>query len=231
MRGDDDALRPPAGQLDGDAAEQRRERDERTEHLEVGLVDDRDVDGVRDDAPVERGDDLLGDDHTGAVLRLVRRGREVRRHDDLVELEQRSLVGLGGEHVERGAGELARLEGLEQRLLVDERAARGVHEPCAVAHLRDRVAVDQAARLVGQRRVQRHDLRGAQQLLEGLGALDAELAEALAPDERVVGEDGHPEPDGPARDLLADAPEADARRASCPRARRRSSGIAPSGRA
>ena len=89
MRGDDDALRPPGGQRDADAAEQRRERDERTEHLEVGLVDDRDVHGVRDDAPFERGDYLLGDDQTGAVLRLVRRSREVRRHDHLVELEQR----------------------------------------------------------------------------------------------------------------------------------------------
>ena len=38
-------------------------------------VDDRDVDGVRDDAAVERGGDLLGDDHARAVLRLARSRR------------------------------------------------------------------------------------------------------------------------------------------------------------
>ena len=53
-------------------------------------VDDRDVDRVRDEPAFERGDDLLGDDHAGAVLRLVGRGGEVRRDDDLVELEQRA---------------------------------------------------------------------------------------------------------------------------------------------
>ena len=42
-----------------------------------------------------------------------------------------------------------------------------------------------------------------------LGALDAELAEALRRDERVVRDDAHPEPERPARDLLADAAEAE----------------------
>ena len=39
--------------------------------------------------------------------------------------------------------------------------------------------------------------------------LDAEIAEPLAPDERVVGDDAHPEAERAACDLLADAPEAD----------------------
>ena len=57
--------------------------------------------------------------------------------------------------------------------------------------------------------MQRHDLCRSQELVESLRLVDAELAEALAPDERVVCEDGHPEADRPARDLLADTPEAD----------------------
>ena len=107
VRGDGDALRPGALELDREPAELGGERDERAEHLQVGGVDDRDVDRVRDEAALERGDDLLGDDHAGAVLRLVGGGGEVRRDDDLVELEQRAGVRLGGEDVERGAGELA----------------------------------------------------------------------------------------------------------------------------
>ena len=42
-----------------------------------------------------------------------------------------------------------------------------------------------------------------------LGALDAELAEALGRDERVVGDDAHAQPARAARDLLADAAEAE----------------------
>ena len=139
VRGDGDPLRPAALELDREPAELRGERDERPEHLEVGGVDDRDVDRVRDEAALERGDDLLGDDHARAVLRLVGRGGEVRRDDHLVELEQRAGVRLGGEDVERGAGELAGADRLGERLLVDERAAGGVDEARAVAHLRDRL--------------------------------------------------------------------------------------------
>ena len=80
-------LRGGQPQADGDPAELRRERDEQAEHLEIGLVDDRDVDRIRDDAAVERGDDLLGD-HACPILRLAGGRRKVRRDDDLVELEQ-----------------------------------------------------------------------------------------------------------------------------------------------
>jgi hypothetical protein len=84
VRRHDDPAWPIGRERDGDAAEQRGERDERAEDLEVGLVDDGDVDRVRDEAPVERGDDLLGDDQAGAVLRLVRRCREMRGDDNLL---------------------------------------------------------------------------------------------------------------------------------------------------
>ena len=108
---------------------------------------------------VERGDDLLGDDHACPVLRLVGRGREMRRDDDLVEPEQRPLYGSVENTSSAAPGELPRLERLDEGVLVDERAARGVDEPRAVPHPRDRVAVDQAARLVRQRRVERDDRR------------------------------------------------------------------------
>ena len=48
--GDRDPLRPAAEELDREPAELRRERDEGAEQLEVGGVDDRDVDRVRDRA-------------------------------------------------------------------------------------------------------------------------------------------------------------------------------------
>ena len=44
---------------------------------------------------------------------------------------------------------------------------------------------------------------------DGLGMLDAELAEALGRDERVVADDAHAEPERPPRDLAADPAEAE----------------------
>ena len=158
---------------------------------------------------VERRDDLLRDDQTGAILGLVGRGREVRRGDDFVQLQQRPRIGLLREHVECGAGELARANRFLQGLLVDELTARGVDETGTVAHLRDRVASDQATGLVGERGVQRDDVRGSEHPVERLRALDAEVAEALLGDERVVRNDTHAQADGAARDLLADPSEPD----------------------
>ena len=118
-------------------------------------------------------------------------------------------VRLGREHVERRACELPGPDRLDERLLVDERAARRVDEPRAVAHPRDRIAVDEAAGLVGEGGVERHDVRGAEQLVERLDLLDAQVAEPVAPDERVVGDDVHRQPERAPRDLLSDPPEAD----------------------
>ena len=110
-----DRARLAAGELEREAAEARRERQERAEHLEILAADRRDVHRVRDDPALERGRDLLGDDHAGAVLRLVGRGGEVRRHDDVRRAEQRARVGLLGEDVDRGAAEPSRLERVDQR--------------------------------------------------------------------------------------------------------------------
>src|SRR4051794_20455720 len=148
---DDDPPRPSAGELDGQPPELRRQGNERAEHVERRLVDNRDVDGIRDETAVERSHDLLRDDHPGPVLRLVRGGSEVRRQDDAVELEQRTVVRLLGEDVESGACQLPGGQRLRQRLFVDERAAGSVYEPRPVLHLRDRRAIDHPARLVGER--------------------------------------------------------------------------------
>ena len=126
-----DAHGPPLGELHREPPQRRRERDRRAEHLQVLLPDRRDVDGVRDEPALERRGDLLGHDQARAVLRLLRRGGEVRRHDHAVDLEQRPRVRLLGEDVDRGAGHRARAERLDERRLVHELPARGVHDPDA----------------------------------------------------------------------------------------------------
>jgi hypothetical protein len=133
----------------------------------------------------------------------------VRRDDDVVELDQRPAVRLLREDVERRSGQLAALQRLDERVLVDELAARGVDEARPVDHARDHLRVDDPARLGTERQVERDELRVGERRLHRLGALDAELAEALLRDERVVRDHAHPEPGGAARDLLADPAEAE----------------------
>ena len=79
------------GELDGNPAERSAQRHERTEHLHVLGRDRGNVDGARDDAAGERGDDLLGGLVAGAVGRLGGRGAEVRRDDDVGVAEQRMI--------------------------------------------------------------------------------------------------------------------------------------------
>ena len=56
----------------------------------------------------------------------------MRGHDHLVEGEERRLAGgLGGEDVEGRTGDVAGLDQVVQRLLVDEAAAGAVDDPHA----------------------------------------------------------------------------------------------------
>ena len=144
----------------------------------------------------------------GAVLRLGRRGAQVRRHHDVVAGEDRVVgEGLLGEDVERRAGDLARLEALDQRVEVDQLAAGAVGDADAVAHLRDRVRVDEPDGLGRLRQVEADEVGAGEELVGALDALDAELAEALGGDELVVADHVHVEALGHLRDELADAAE------------------------
>ena len=133
----------------------------------------------------------------------------MRRDDDVVELEQRARVRLVGEDVERRARDLARAQSLDERRLVDELAARRVDDPNTVTHLGECSSSEGTARLLRERQVQCEELRLRVDVRGCLHTHDAELAEALRSDERVVGDDVHAEARGTSRDLLADPPEAE----------------------
>ena len=98
-------------------------------------LDDGDVDRRLHDLAVESSSDLLRDDETCPILRLRRRAGEMRRDDDLLELEERPRVRLVLEHVERCSGDLPGADRRSERLLVEQPAAGRVHDPHSVAHL------------------------------------------------------------------------------------------------
>ncbi len=189
----------------------RAQRQERAQHLHVLRGHGRDVDRGRDDAAGQGRHDLLGRLDAGAVLGLGGRGAQVRRDDDVaVALEERVVRDrLAREDVERGTGDLAGVDRVLERGVVDELAAGAVDDPDAVLHLRERLGVQPAARLGRLGQVDGDEVGDGVDVGAGLGLLDAELAITLGGHERVVGDDAHPEPPRAGGHELADAAEAE----------------------
>ena len=126
-------------QRDPDRAERVAQRQVGLEHLEVLGRDGGHVDGARDDATGEGGDDLLGGLKAGAVGRLGGRGAQVRGDDHVAVVKERVLGDrLGAKHVEGGARHLAGVERRLQILVDDERAAGDVEDAHAVLALGQR---------------------------------------------------------------------------------------------
>ena len=178
---------------------------------QLGRVHGRHVDREADGAARQVVDEQLGRLDGDGGLRLDRRGAEVRRQDDIGHLQKRMVRRrrLLHENVEGGAGQVAGLEGVGQRLFVNDAAAGAVDDAGALAHQGHLAGADQVARLVGERRVDGEEIDLRQQSIEIGGGLDADLAGGGGGEERVEAEHLHVEAGGAAGDLAADAAEAD----------------------
>ena len=112
------------------------------------------------------------------------------------------------EDVERGPGDRPALERGCERVGVDHLAARRVHHDRGALHLRQGLFVDQAAGLVGERDVQRDNVRGAQDLIE-IDETRAGGARRRLGREGIVRHDRHAEGCRAPRHLAADTADAD----------------------
>nr|POE56575.1 hypothetical protein CFP56_33547 [Quercus suber] len=152
--------------------------------LVVGEGAERDlgqVDGAGGAAAVDVLDQRLGDLDADGRLRLLRRAADVRRQQHVgraaqvrgpgVEcgVEVRPIAaGLVGVDVERGAGEVAGLQGRDERGDVDGAAARRVEQVGALAHERELRGRDHVHGLRELGDVQGDEVGGLQQLLEAV---------------------------------------------------------------
>ena len=93
---------------------------------------------------------------------MGREHRVGRMHDGRI-----GAHGLGLEHVDAGAPELACAKGGSHGVVVDDRATRGVHHDGVVFHELDVVGVQQMMGCRHERRVEADHVGGLQQLLEG----------------------------------------------------------------
>src|SRR6202023_195676 len=100
-------------------------------------------------------------------LRLVRAGPEVRSGDEIGCAEQDIFLGrLRDEYIEARRGDLPIFQGGAQGCLIDEAATRGIDDDDAFPGLRDSLSGEDVARLVGQRRMQRDDIRACKEIVE-----------------------------------------------------------------
>ena len=117
------------------------------------VVDHGGVGELGGDATGGRGQKRRAGGLDAAADELVRVAERVRRPDDVGELEQRLALGqrLRVEDVEPRAGDASLAQRLDERVLVDDRAARNVDEEGGRLHQPQPARVEQTARLVRQR--------------------------------------------------------------------------------
>ena len=133
----------------------------------------------------------------------------MRRGDDVLELEQRAVgARLLGEHVQAGGGDLAGLERVVQRGLVDDAAAGGVDQHQAGLGLGELLGADQTGGLRGLRQVHAHEVGLGEERVE-VDQPNAHLRGTAGLHVGVVGDHVHAERAQPLGDQHADPPEAD----------------------
>ena len=147
---------------------------------------------------------MLGDLQGDVFLRFGRGRAQMRRADDVLEAEQRIFLGwLDREHIEAGAGDMARFDRGGQRHLVDEPTARAIDDAHAGFRLLQCGGVDDVLGLLGQRRMQRDEVGALEQFIE-FDLLDAQLDGTLWRQERIEGDHLHAQADATVGDDRAD---------------------------
>src|ERR1051325_9394615 len=140
----------------------------------------------------------------------IRGPAEMRGEHHAVEAPQRRIKAKRflDKHIESRAGDRAFLQDPRQRLLVDDRAARGVDEDGVPLHQAQPALVQQPAALVRKSKVDGDDVRALEELVE-LHQPGGGLARALGRERRPPGQDLHAERSRDRRHLAADPAEPD----------------------
>ena len=144
-------------------------------------------------------------------LRLDRAGAEVGSQGETRVLAE-GVVGrerFGGKDVQRGGGDLARIERGQEVVFDHDFAAGAIDHADLGFHLGEGAGIEHAVRLVGDRQVDGDEIGIAVNVVEVRDEREAERFGALLGEEGVVGQDVHAEGQGAAGDLAADAAHAE----------------------
>jgi hypothetical protein len=154
---------------------------------------------------------LARDLHRHLAVGLARDAGDVRRADDVLEVEQRVVPRrrLVLPHVEARGRQPAAREGLEERALVLHGTARGVDVDRARLHEGEGLLADHVLRLGRERRVAREDVDLRQELLQALHRLRTATPHLVVRHVLVVAEDAHADGPRELRHPAADVADAD----------------------
>ncbi len=148
--------------------------------------------------------------NAGFILGLSRGGTEVRREHHLRQIAQRTVPErLLGEDVEGGSRHFAGGDRLRQRVLVDDVASGGVHDAHSVLHLGERIGPDEPFGLPRLGHMQRDEVRLGKDVVQCGGELHAEAPRPVVAHVGVVGDESHPEGEGPLCHQGSDPPQPD----------------------
>ena len=198
-------------ELGEEAAEFFAEAQMRTDDSERLRVEIRHVDGVANGSVEERGADGLRDFNSDAFLRLGGGSAEVRREDEIWRLTENGIrrERFGFENVERRSCHLAAVQGLGERRLVDQAAARAIDDANAASCLAKALGVEQVPRLRCEWRVKSDEIGVLEQLSKVIDQLHLKRPRACCGEVRVEGQDAHAEGNRAPAQLAADAAHAD----------------------
>ena len=181
-------------------------------HLVVEVAGERvEVDGRLDDAALQVVAHLLRDVGAHALLRLLRRGAEVRQARAPSGAWRGASPWAAPGRARRGPPPATRPPSSAARSasssISSPRAALTIRTPGL--DLRERVLAEEVLRLLGERRVEGEVVGGLRAARRGVRSLTCGLLGHRRRDERVEGLHLHPEGAAARRDLAADAAEAD----------------------
>ena len=182
----------------------------RTDHGQRLRVEIRHVHRVANRAFEERGADRLRNLDPYAFLRLGRGRAEVRREDQVRHFAQRRIgrQRFRFENIQRGRGDVAGTQGLGERCFIDQSAPRAIDHARAAFRLRQPRGVEQMMGLRRERRMERDEIRGGQQVVELVHQLHLQRPRPRCRQIRIERHDAHPERDRAPAQLAADSPHA-----------------------
>src|SRR5438874_9792141 len=96
----------------------------------------------------EESIEIIGGAHPHRRSGLKRCTAQMRQEKDIFDLTiSRVYIGFTPEHIETGRRELARFEGVEERIVIDDVAARRIDQDCAIREKRQSIGIYEIAGL------------------------------------------------------------------------------------
>ena len=167
------------------------------------------VDGIRDELASQCQQYGLSDIGTGAVLSLNGGGAQVRSTNSFRQAKQRGIrARLGRVHIEASTADVASLDRVGKRLLVDETAAGSVDDDLALLGLAQELSIEHASGFLGLRQVDGHEISASHQVFQ-LNQLNTELSSTGRVRVRIVRNDVGLKSSETLRKQLADVTETD----------------------